>query len=72
MSAIQHLTVKEVAAALQVSTQQVHNLITDGDLAAINVGRGAKHYWRIPRAAFDAYAEAQQAETARRFRGTAS
>lgn len=72
MTALEHLTVKEIAAALQVSTMQVHHLISDGALAAINVGRGEKSYWRVPRAAFDAYVEAQQAETARRFRGAAS
>lgn len=67
-----HMTIKQVATELQVSVMQVHNLITDGLLSAINVGRGEKHYWRIPRSAFDKYVETQQEATARRFRGGAA
>jgi len=37
------LTVGDVAVRLQVSMKQVRNLVDDGGLRYINVGRGSKH-----------------------------
>ena len=42
------LTVKQVAALLQVSLSQVRRMIANGELAAVKVGRE----WRVPKASF--------------------
>ncbi|QPL05856.1 MULTISPECIES: helix-turn-helix domain-containing protein [Actinomyces] len=55
------LTIADVAERLQLSAQGVRALILSGDLPAIQVG--ARHLWRIPEDAFDAYVEAQLART---------
>lgn len=51
------LYVYEVSRALQISENQVINLIESGKLAAVNIGNGSKgkRFWRIPVSAFDAY-----------------
>ncbi len=66
------LYVKEVARALDIVEQHVHNLIEIGELAAINVGsaprselnpRGSKiarNYWRIPVSALETFVEARK------------
>ncbi|MDU0349823.1 helix-turn-helix domain-containing protein [Actinomyces sp. MRS3W] len=55
------LTIAEVADHLQLSTQGVRSLIQSGELPAIQVG--ARHLWRVPESAFDAYVERQLAAT---------
>jgi excisionase family DNA binding protein len=62
-SVIEHLTVKDIAAQLNVSVGKVHQLISDGDLAAVNIGRGAKAYWRVSREDFNDYLTDQRAKT---------
>ena len=51
------LTIADVAERLQLSAQGVRSLILSGDLPAIQVG--ARHLWRVPEDAFDAYVERQ-------------
>ena len=51
------LTIAEVAENLQMSAQGVRSLIQSGDLPAIQVG--ARHLWRVPESAFEAYIERQ-------------
>ena len=51
------LTIAEVAENLQLSAQGVRALIQSGDLPALQVG--ARHLWRVPESAFDAYIERQ-------------
>lgn len=68
---MQHYAPKDIAGLLSVSKEQVLLLITDGVLPAVNVGRGAKAYWRVSQADLDAYLEAERAKTARRFGRTA-
>ena len=55
------LTIADVAERLQLSAQGVRSLILSGDLPAIQVG--ARHLWRVPEDAFDAYVERQFAST---------
>lgn len=55
------MTIADVAERLQLSAQGVRALIMSGDLPAIQVG--ARHLWRIPEDAFDAYVEAQLERT---------
>ena len=55
------LTIADVAERLQFSAQGVRSLILSGDLPAIQVG--ARHLWRVPEDAFDAYVERQLAST---------
>lgn len=50
-----HMTVQEVANELKIGKMQVHALVDQGQLPAINVGAGGKKYWRIPRADFEAF-----------------
>lgn len=56
----QHYKVKDVAGLLSISTEQVHQLISDGSLGAINIGRGSKAYWRVSQADLDSYLERQR------------
>jgi len=58
----QHYKVTEVAEMLSVSREQVHQLISDGSLAAINVGRHAKKYWRVSQTDLDAFLASQRAK----------
>ena len=55
------LTIADVAERLQLSAQGVRSLILSGDLPAIQVG--ARHLWRVPEDAFDAYVERHLAST---------
>ena len=41
------LHVREVAAELAVSEQQVINLIDAGEMEAVNVGDGSRRHWRV-------------------------
>lgn len=72
MTSTQMLAIKDVATELAISKQAAHHLVQSGDLAAINVGRGSKSYWRISRSDLEAYIERERELTARRFRSTAS
>ena len=47
------LTVKQVAALLQVSLSQVRRMIATGELAAVKVGRE----WRVPKARLEEFFE---------------
>lgn len=47
------LTVKQVAALLQVSLSQVRRMIANGELAAVKVGRE----WRVPKASLEEFFE---------------
>mgnify|MGYP002419682976 CR=1 FL=1 len=47
------LTVKQVAALLQVSLSQVRRMIANGELAAVKVGRE----WRVPKARLEEFFE---------------
>ena len=42
------LYVSEVAERLEVTEQQVRDLIEEGELHGINVGGGDRKFWRIP------------------------
>lgn len=62
-----HLSIKEVGIELGVSPAHTHKLVTSGRLPAINVGDGAKAYWRIARVDLDKFIEAERQRTAQRF-----
>lgn len=47
------LTVKQVAALLQVNLSQVRCMIANGELAAVKVGRE----WRVPKASLEEFFE---------------
>jgi len=49
------LMVAEVANLLRITEQHVIDLIEEGKLRAINTGGGSRHYWRIPREAYEAF-----------------
>lgn len=51
----QELTVEQVAREMQVHKTRVYSWIQDGDLPAIDIGRGSKHNYRISRADLDAF-----------------
>lgn len=66
-----HLNVKEAAADLGVSVDQVKKLITSGELPAVDVGIATRSFWRIAQADLDAWLEKRREQTARRFGGAA-
>lgn len=66
-----HLSVTELAEELGVSYDHAKNLVTKGHIPAVNAGTGSRHFWRVSRADFDTWLEAQRGETARRFGGAA-
>lgn len=68
----QMLSIKDVAAELAISKQAAHHLVQTGALAAIDVGRGTKSYWRVAHTDLAAYIERERERTARRFRGGAA
>jgi len=47
--------VYQVARRLGVTTQHVRDFIEEGDLRAINVGKGLRKFWRIPLDAYQAF-----------------
>ncbi|HXP63119.1 MAG TPA: helix-turn-helix domain-containing protein [Dongiaceae bacterium] len=49
------LMVYQVARRLGVTTQHVRDFIEEGDLRAINVGKGLRKFWRIPLDAYQAF-----------------
>lgn len=61
-----HLTVKEVAAELNVSVDQAKKLILGSHIPAIDVGVGGRSFWRVPRKDFDKWKADKRAETERR------
>lgn len=68
----QHMTIKDVAAELAISVDQAKKLVEKQKLPAVNVGVGQRTFWRVARGDFDAYLEAQRAETVRRLTEAAS
>jgi excisionase family DNA binding protein len=68
----QHMSIKEVAAELNISTMQAHNLVTKGRLPAIDVGKASRSYWRISREDFNKYLADERAKTAQRYGGGAA
>jgi excisionase family DNA binding protein len=62
-----HLSIKEVGVELGVSPAHAHKLVTSGRLRAINVGDGAKAYWRIARVDLQQFIEDERQRTAQRF-----
>lgn len=67
-----HLNVKEAAADLGVSVDQVKKLITSGELPAVDVGIASRSFWRIAQADLDKWVEDRRQATARRFGGGAA
>lgn len=57
---VQELTVEQVAKELQVHKNRVYSWIQAGDLAAIDIGRGGKHNYRISRTDLDAFKQARK------------
>ncbi len=53
------LNVREVAVRLRLTEQAVTDLIEEGALQALNVGGHARHYWRIPVEAYEAFLRAR-------------
>lgn len=51
----QYYKVQQVADLLSLSKEQVHRLISDGALGAVNVGRESKKYWRVSQDDLSAY-----------------
>ena len=49
------LMVYQVARRLGVTCQHVRDVIEDGDLRAVNVGKGIRKFWRIPLDAYQAF-----------------
>ena len=49
------LTVKEVAELMAVQADTVYSLIHSGQLRAIDIGTGKKHYFRIKLTDFESY-----------------
>jgi len=49
------LYVGEVAERLDMSEQQVRDLIDEGKLHAVDVGSGGRKFWRIPMTAFERF-----------------
>jgi excisionase family DNA binding protein len=49
------LRVHQVARRLGVTTQHVRDFIEEGYLRAINLGKGARKFWRIPVDAYQAF-----------------
>lgn len=47
--------VYQVARRLGVTSQHVRDFIDDGDLRAVNVGKGIRKFWRIPLEAYQAF-----------------
>ncbi len=54
------LTVEQVAEELQVNPRSVYKWIQTGELAAMNLGSGGKHIYRISRADLDAFKQARK------------
>lgn len=65
------MAVKDVAAELGVSVATAHKYVQSGDLPAVDIGTGAKSYWRIERADFEKFLAKRREATARRFGGAA-
>jgi len=59
------LYVHEVARRLEVCEQQVVNWIESGRLAAVDVGNGQRHSWRIPVAEYERFIQARSSLTVR-------
>lgn len=53
------LTVAEVASRLDVTEQHVIDLIEEGQIQAINIGGGAKRFWRIPKEGYEQFLRAR-------------
>lgn len=66
-----HLNVKEAAADLGVSVDQVKKLIQSGELPAVDVGIASRSFWRIAQDDLDAWLAGRREQTARRFGGAA-
>ena len=62
-----HMNVKDAAADLGVSVDQVKKLITSGELPAVDVGIASRSFWRIAQSDLDAWLEKRREATARRF-----
>jgi excisionase family DNA binding protein len=56
----QSLTVQEVAERLSVTHQHIIDLIEEGQIAAINMGGGARRHYRIPVSAYTAFLQARR------------
>jgi excisionase family DNA binding protein len=54
-AAAEFLQVKEIAAAMKVSVNSVIRLVKDGRLPALNLSRGRRATYRIPREAFEQF-----------------
>lgn len=52
------LTVREVAFKLRVSPQHVLDLIAEGQIKALGLGRRGRRHWRIPIEAYEKYLNA--------------
>jgi excisionase family DNA binding protein len=49
------LTVREVASKLRVSPQHVLDLIGEGQIKALGLGRRGRRHWRIPIESYERY-----------------
>jgi excisionase family DNA binding protein len=67
MTAQPAMSVQDIAAELNVSAFQVHQMIAAGDIPALNIGTGQRSFWRVQREDFDRYVSERKAATARRF-----
>jgi excisionase family DNA binding protein len=54
-AATEFLRVKEIAVAMKVSVNSVIRLVKDGRLPALNLSRGRRATYRIPRDAFEQF-----------------
>lgn len=63
----QHMTIKDLAAELNISSMAAHKLVTSGQIPAVDIGTGQRSYWRIDREDYEKYLGDQRARTARRF-----
>lgn len=50
------LRTSEVGSALSISPDAVRNLIEEGAIFAVNIGRKKRPQWRVPATAFDEFA----------------
>ena len=54
------MTLREIAARLQIGKSSVHRLVTSGDLPGFRVGSADGGSWRVLRRDFDAYIEGRR------------
>lgn len=56
------LTVREVASKLRVSPQHVLDLIAEGQIKALGLGRRGRRHWRIPIEAYHRFLTSLEAK----------